>query len=104
MPKLVIHTPQRRVADGARSFEQVSRTGIGPGYGLTDEMAQLPPDTNIVLLRKDRMKSRAEGKLVRITPTGDMAAWRKRYDVHVKDWKKVPYKAEPLDHWGVNLL
>ena len=104
MSTLVIHTPQRRVADGARSFEQVFQSGLGPGYGLTDEMAQLPPETDVVLLRKDKMKSRTEGKLVRVTPTGSMAAWRKRYDVHVKEWTKVPYKPEPLDHWGVNLL
>ena len=104
MSILVIHTPQRRVAEGAKSFEQVFRTGVGPGYGLTDEMAQLPPDTTIVLLRKKGPKTRAEGKLVRITATGGMASWRKRYDIHGKDWNKVPYKDELLDHWGVQLI
>lgn len=104
-PVLVIHAPQRRVIDGARSFEIVCATGVGFGYALTPEMSQLPPGTRVVLVRKDKGKSRAEGHLERLVPTGKSTRnGRKRYDVHVRDWKVVEYNPERLDHLGVNLL
>ena len=67
-------------------------------------MADSPPESEVVLLRKDRNKSRAEGKLIRVAVTGGKASLRHRYDVLVEGLKIVPYKSEPLDRWGVNLI
>ena len=104
-PVLVIHAPQRRIADGARSFERVLETGVGVGYALTSEMSRLPRGTKVVLLRKDSGKSRAEGYLAELVRTGKSTAnGRERYDVHIRDLNSVEYQPERLDRFGVNLL
>ena len=105
MPALVIHTPQYRVADGERSFEQVLNTGVGVGYALTSNMSSLPSGTAVVLLRKDTRRRRAEGKLIKLVPTGQVTRnGRRRYDVHVRDLKIVEYKPESLDRFGVQMI
>lgn len=105
MTALVIHAPARRKSDNPIKFEDIRRTGKAPGYGLTAKMTQIPPGTQVILLRKDINKRRAEGVLVTLKPTGrSTRSGRWRYDIYVADWKDVDYKPEALDRFGVNLI
>jgi hypothetical protein len=87
-------------------FETIIKSKIGPGYGLTEEMAKLPPGTPVEVIRKDtRKKLRAVGKLSKVKETWTKASWRDRYDVYIDDLKEKPFEMPPanFDHWGVLL-
>jgi len=104
---LVIHAPDYRVKkDGAKSFEAVFADGIGVGYAIyPNDINNLNPGCIVVLLRKDRKKRRAEGRLVKLSPTGN---WTKnglqRYDVHFEDRRGVPYKSVNFNRCGVAVI
>lgn len=86
------------------SFETYFKTGIGIGYAISDEnynKLSQAKDCVVVLLRKDRLKQRAEGHLIKLSPTGKFIHGRQRYDVHFKGQNIVTYKPEKLDHYGV---
>jgi hypothetical protein len=57
----------------------------------------------VVLLCKDTEK-RAEGKLVKLVPTGKTDNGIERYDVYFENIKMVPYKAERLNRNGVAVI
>jgi len=103
---LVIHAPDYRVKGGAKSFEAIFESGIGPGYAISQkDLSRLPPDSKVVLLRKDKNQKRAEGRLVKLVFTGGtIPQGIKRYDVHFNDRKLVPYKAERLNRFGVAVI
>ena len=105
MLTLVIHAPDRAAALGASSFEQILSTGIGPGYAISkrnvDRLAEAE-ESMVVLLRKDRRLSRAEGQLDRLVPTGTCTPQGiRRYDVHICGLHLVPYRSQRLNHQGV---
>ena len=106
MTTLVIHAPDYRVKDGAKSFEAVLADGIGKGYAISQEdTSRLPPDSTVVLLRKDRNKRRVEGRLVKLVQTGRTTPQGiKQYDVHFKDRRVVIYKPERLNRFGVAVI
>lgn len=105
MATLVIHAPDYRVKDGAKSFEKVLGDGIGEGYAIGQKyISKLPKGSNVVLLRKDRNRKRAEGILVKLVPTTKTPQGIQRYDVHVEKWTKVPYKSEKLNRFGVAVI
>jgi hypothetical protein len=77
---------------------------VGREYLIGEKKAALLREgCAVVLLSKDE-KRRAEGTLVRLEPTGKARNGVQRYNVHMKDLKEVPYKAENLDRWGVNVV
>ena len=114
MITLILGTPDRRACEGARSFENVKETGVAVGYGLSPEQLdslqrelELGSDVDVMVIRKDRRKSRAVGNLVKLVPTGRWAGCRQRYDVHIAtgSWKRLPYEpGSPLDHWAVRVI
>ena len=105
MPTLVIHAPDRRAREGATSFEQILGAGIGDGYAIwTDYVNRIYAGCTVVLLRKDKNKLRAEGRLVKFVGTGRFINGVQRYDVHFKNMIEVPYKPERLNHYGVAVV
>jgi hypothetical protein len=106
MPTLVIHAPDYRVKPNVKSFEAIMADGIGDGYAIfqTDK-DRLHSGCTVVLLRKDRNRKRAEGRLVKLeeinrkTPQGIQ-----RYDIYFNERKHVPYKAEKLNRYGVAVI
>ena len=105
MTTLIIHTPDKKSECGSRSFEGVFETGIGKGYALSNsEVSRLDRGdvVGVVVLRKDKRKRRAEGRLVQIELSGNKTPQGlKRYDIHMKDLHLVDYKPESLNHFGV---
>lgn len=106
MITLIIHAPDYRIKDGAQSFESTLSSCVGDGYAISKAYASiLHPGSKIVLLRNDRNKSRAEGTLVKLVPTTNKTPQGiRRYDVHFRDPKVVPYKAERLNRFGVAVI
>ena len=114
MITLFLGTPDRRACEGARSFENVEKTGVAVGYGLSPEQLdslqdalENGSDVDVVVTRKDRRKSRAVGRLAKLEPTGRWAGYRQRYDVHMETGglKRTPYEpGPPLDHWAVEVI
>ena len=113
MITLFLGTPDRRACEGARSFENVERTGVAVGYGLSPEQLdslqealESGSDVDVVVTRKDRRKSRAVGRLAKLEPTGRWAGCRQRYDVHMDTGglKRTLYEpGPPLDYWAVEV-
>ena len=109
MTTLFLGTPEYKVKTGSRSFKTVLATGIGDGYCLSETQViklngalKRGDDVDVVVLRKDRQKSRAQGRLVGLKPTGRYANRRQRYDVEIKDLGVVSYEPGPsLYPWGV---
>lgn len=103
MATLVIHAPDHRVKGGAKSFESVLSDGIGVGYAIyAYDIGRLTAGSTVVLLRKDRRRQRAEGRLLRLVPTNKYTPQGiQRYDVHITGLKPVFYKPERLNHFGV---
>jgi len=67
---LVIHAPDAKAREGSKSFEDILKDGVGSGYAISKkDMGRLAPGCTVVLLRKDRDRKRAEGRLVRLYPT-----------------------------------
>lgn len=106
MTTLVIHAPYRRAKTGSKSFEAVLADGIGDTYAIFQkDVGRLVLGTKVVLLRKDKDKSRAEGILLQLVDTGKKAPQGiHRYSVHFKDQKVVPYKAEKLNRFGISII
>jgi len=100
---LVIHAPDYSVKYGAKNFEAVLADGVGKGYAIFQkDISKLPPNSTVVLLRKDKNKRRAEGLLVKLVPiTKKSPQGIQRYDVHIKNLTVVPYKPEKLNRYGV---
>jgi hypothetical protein len=105
MSALVIHAPKRKVeAEGKRSFEETLRTGVGDGYAIARSLVkQVNPGSKVILLDKWR-DLRAEGVLLQLVPTEKTGNGIQRYDVHVKDWRSVPYKTESVNRNGVAVI
>ena len=108
MKNLVIHAPDHAVKGrGATSFEHILSTGVGPGYAISNnDIGKLTiPGSPVVLLRKDRRKARAEGRLIKIVPTGRYTRnGRQRYDVHIAGLKLVAYNPEKLNRFGYAVI
>lgn len=101
---LVIHAPYWKGKPGApNSFEAYFKTGVGLGYAIfPKDRSKFSLGSKVVLLRKDKKKSRAEGSLVKLVYTGRTTTQGiKRYDVHFKGQIMVTYKPEKLNRWGV---
>ncbi|MDI6776422.1 MAG: hypothetical protein QMD03_04135 [Syntrophales bacterium] len=116
MPSLIIHAPEYQVREGAKSFEDTFRTGIGEAYALNSSILRqvflegmIRPGWRVVLLCKDRRR-RAEGELVRLEPAiRDGRPWFtnnhiRRYDVYVENFEMVPYRPEALNRNGVAVI
>lgn len=85
------------------SFGTIVRTGICPGYGLTEAMADLPSGTLVEVICR-RRKQRAVGKLNRGQKTGRRAANRDRYDVYIDGLEVAPYEnPDSFDRFGLLL-
>ena len=104
MKTLVIHAPKSKCNPTlGNCFANYFRTGRGKDYviGKGNKSKLTIPGSPLVLLDKES-KLRAEGVLV------DLVAKKKtpqqRYDVLFKDQKKVPYKPERLNHYGVAVI
>jgi len=107
MATLYWGTPHRRAVDGARNFEEVMETKTGRAYALvTWEAEILKPGDNVVVVRKDKFQSRAEGKFQRIAFTGRITDnGLRRYDVHIDGLTPVEYHPGPkLKHTGVRVI
>ena len=107
MATLYLGTPHYRAKYGARSFEEVMETRIGRAYALSKYDAQtLKSGDNIVVVRKDRYHSRAEGKLQKIEFTGQITGNHlRRYNVHIDELTLVEYHPGPdLGRGGVPLV
>ena len=111
MPSLVIHTPDSQLdREGTKSFEETFESGVGSAYALNSKIyQQIHHGCRVVLLCKNR-KLRAEGQLVRLEPaTKDGRPWItrnhiQRYNVFVRNFKKVPYRPEALNRNGVAVI
>jgi len=103
---LVIHAPDYRVKGGAKRFEAVLKDGIGQSYAIPKSwLSKLHRGSKVVVLRKDKNKGRAEGRLVQLVPTGRTSPQGiKAYDVHIQGLKKVGYRPERLNRFGVALI
>jgi hypothetical protein len=78
--------------------------GIGKGYAIpSTQIGLVAPKCKVVLLSKDQ-KRRAEGILVRLKPTKKAGNGQQRYDVHVRGFKKVPYRPERLTRNGIAII
>jgi len=106
MATLVIHAPDHRVKQGAKSFEAVMEDGIGVRYAIYEQyISILNPGCTVVLLRKDKRRKRGEGRLTQLKPTGIFTHnGIQRYDVYFENRKLVPYKPEKLNRCGVAVL
>lgn len=108
MATLVIHAPDYRVKHGAESFETILEKGRGKGYIIfPKDVSRLPPGSKAVLLRNDKDKKRAEGILVKLDQTITTPKGKKRYNVHFKDAKVIPYSyksEEKLNRCGVAVI
>ena len=97
MATLYLGTPHSRAMNGARSFEEVMKNENGRAYALSKHEAQtLKPGDKVVVVRKDRYPSRAEGRLLKIEPTGRWANHLQRFDVHIEGLTVVEYHPGPL--------
>jgi hypothetical protein len=105
MATLVINAPTRRAqAEGARSFEKTVESCIGDGYAITrNELALITPGCTVVVLDKDAER-RAEGMLVRLEPNGCTENGIHRFNVHMKELRKVQYLPERLSRRGVAVI
>ena len=108
MTTLVIHAPYREGKPGTpKSWEVYFKTGIGLGYAIPQkDITRLPTGSKVVLLRQDKNEMRAEGSLVQLVYTGENTRQGiKRYDVHFKNQKVVPFKREDgLSRQGVAVI
>ena len=114
MLTLILGVPDKRACEGARSFEKMMETGVGVGYGLSpeqsDTLQQAPEhgsDVEVLIIRKDRRKSRARGSPVKLEATGRWAACRRRYDIYIdcRSLEPLPYEPGPaLDRWAVKVV
>lgn len=106
MTTLVIHAPDRRAKSGSKSFEAVLADGIGDKYAIFQkDVGRLVSGSKVVLLRKDKEKSRAEGILLQLVDTGKKTPQGiLKYNVHFKDQKVVSYKPERLNRFGISII
>ena len=105
MATLVISVPNRKVCTGSDSFEMILQNGLGKGFIIYKRYKDsLPPGSGVVVLRKGRNKSRAEGTLVKLKESGKADNGQMRYDVHFTGAKLVPYKDERLDRSGTTVI
>jgi hypothetical protein len=105
MPSIVINAPRSQVEENdKKSFDNTFKTGVGDGYAINRNLfSQIYPGCKVVLLSKDQ-KVRAEGELVRLVPSFKTGNGIQRYDVYVKDFKRVPYVPERLNRNGVAVI
>ena len=105
MATLVIHAPQATAGtDGKWSFDNTFESGIAKGYAIAHSFwLRSHTGCKVVLLSKDERK-RAEGRVVRLEPTEKANNGIQRYNVHMEDLKRVPYKPEALNRQGVALI
>jgi len=105
MTTLVVNAPHRRAEkEGARSFDETFKKGVGDGYAIARSLfARLSPGCGVVLLCKDRGR-RAEGTLVELKPNGKTNSGISRYDVYMANMREVKYKSEQLNRNGVAII
>ena len=107
LPALIIHAPHYQVAaNNRRSYEKILESGIGTGYAISrTESGRIEKGCKVILLRQDRNRRRAEGTLVCLKSTGQMAGnGIPRYNVEIKGLKECAYVAEALNRRGVNVI
>jgi hypothetical protein len=105
MATLVLNAPTWREREpDARSFEQILESGVCGGYAIPATLhSRIHPGCTVVLLNKDKQK-RAEGTLVRLQSADKTKSGIQRYDVHVRDFRIVPYQPEALGRTGVAVI
>jgi hypothetical protein len=107
MKTLVIHAPSSKAqGEGKRSFEETVKRQIGDGYVIArTELPLITPGCNVVVLDNETEK-RAEGKLVKLEQEGFTNTGMLRYNVHMKDLRKVSYKpiGVRLNHRGIAII
>ena len=105
MVTLVLNAPtSRERANGAKSFDGILATGVGPGYAIASTLVgRLTPGCSVVVLNKER-HCRAEGTLVRLEPKERTASGMQRYDVWIRDLRRTAYHPEALNRCGVAVL
>jgi len=104
MHALVIHAPRSKCDPvQGNCFANYFRTGVGRGYvvGPANVNRLTIPGSPLVLLDKEA-KLRAEGHLIRLARGARTP--QQRYDVYFEGQRRVPYKPEILNHYGVALL
>ena len=68
-------------------------TGIGRAYALSKGDAQtLRPGDKMLVVRKDRYRSSAEGKLVKLEPTSGWVNRLQRFDAHIEGLEHVEFR------------
>ena len=105
MISLVINAPKAQVNQNKKKgFLETFKSGVGQGYAIKKSLFnQISPGCKVVLLSKDQ-KLRAEGILVKTTPTFKTKNGIQRYDVIINGFELVAYKPEALNRNGVAVL
>jgi hypothetical protein len=105
MLTLVINAPKAKTQEeNKRSFKSTFHSGVGDEYAIWSHLVlHLVPGCKVVLLSKDE-ELRAEGELVELVAKSKTGSGIQRYDVHIKNLKMVPYKAEHLNRNGVAVI
>lgn len=105
MTTLAINAPDKRVKDGADSFETILASGIGKGYAIYPKIkSRLTMGSKVVLIRKDRNKKRAEGILLDLVETNEYVNGIRRYDVHIQNMTKVKFEKVNFNYYGVAII
>jgi hypothetical protein len=105
MYSLVLNAPkQQENQKDKKSFRETLATGIGEGYALNKKiLSKIQEGCKVILLSKDQ-KLRAEGILEKLIPTIKTKNHIQRFNIKIKNFKKVEYKDEKLNRNGVNIV
>lgn len=107
MSTLVLHAPYHHSKTGRKkSYEETLETGTGTDYAINSTLRKrIQIGDKVILLRKDRSPKRAEGTIAKITATGKATGNKiPRYDIMIDDLAECPYRSEPLNRNGVNVI
>ena len=101
MTTLYLNIPKNKVdGEGKKSYADTLRSAVGSGYAIPKGQALLcVPGSRVVLLCQ-ATRQRAQGRLKRLTPTGEVTeSGMVRYDVLLEEAAAVPYSPAPA-HFG----
>jgi hypothetical protein len=103
---LILHAPHQRENALKSSFEEIIQSHIAKGFAINSKLHALTKtNMKVVVLRKDRLLRRAEGRLVNIVATGNKTGnGIPRYDIRIANLKQCKYEPEKLNRNGVNIV
>ena len=107
MPTLYLHAPWDRTQQGRgafyKDFYSILQNRVGPDYAIYSTLVgQVCPGTKVVVFDRAR-QLRAEGVVSTLTPKPSNRV--QRYDVHIPNLTKVPYKdPPPVNRCGVAVV